>query len=263
MNAVAEWEKVKQFTEQIPGWLSEVENQFLFKMAQRTSRDGYIVEIGSYKGRSTICLALGSLNGLKSRILAIDPHTGSPDLLRPGETLWTYDEFLRNLSRAGVKDIVTPVVSTGEAAASVWRKPIDILFIDANYHSYEMTKNLLRLWIPHLKDGGWVLLNNVAPSFYGILRNKPLTGLPGPRRAALEELFFSRQFRNAGIRGCIGYAQKSKDAGLLDRVRGQLIAGVLTILYGIFWLYKCISRLPNPFKRLLKRVLLGSKLSQQ
>lgn len=246
------WQKAKQLTEEIPGWLSDIENRFLFESARRAPRGTMIVEIGSYKGRSTIYLALGSKAGKGNPVFAIDPHTGSPDLLRPGERIWTYDEFTANVARSGVSDIVRPVVATGEDTVRNWNEPVCLLFIDANYHSYELTKNLLRLWIPHLMEGGMLLLNNVAPSFYGILRNKPLTGLPGPRRAAREELFLSPRFRRAGTRGCIGYAKKSAVPSISDGVRGFLTLRKVAILYGLLWLYREAGKLPQPVKNVCK-----------
>lgn len=38
---------------------------------------GFIVEIGSFEGKSTICLAGGSKDGNRIPVYAIDPHGGT------------------------------------------------------------------------------------------------------------------------------------------------------------------------------------------
>ena len=52
--------------------LEEKEGEFLYNMAKDCRVEkGVIVEIGSFKGRSTICLGKGSRAGSKVRIYAI------------------------------------------------------------------------------------------------------------------------------------------------------------------------------------------------
>lgn len=252
-------QRASRLADTIPGWLSDVENEFLFTEAARARTGGAIVEIGSYKGRSTVFLALGAQSGTGNRVFAIDPHTGSPDLLRAGEKIWTYDEFTRNIKRAGAANIVTPIVATGEETAKNWGEPIALLFVDANYHSYELTENLLRLWTPHLMEGGKVLLNNVAPSLYGILRNKPLHGLPGPRRA-FEALLRSGRFAHAGIRGCVGYAAARRKASFVNRLAGYGAMVSIQISYCIHAFYTLFAILPPSLKGLGKRMLARCKI---
>ena len=57
--------------------VSVKEGKFLYRLAKRSTIGGCIVEIGSWKGYSTIQLAKGSLAGYKKTVYAIDPHTGS------------------------------------------------------------------------------------------------------------------------------------------------------------------------------------------
>ncbi len=50
-----------QSARDIEGWLTEKEGIFLYKMANKCTGRGVIVEIGSWKGKSTIWLSLGSI----------------------------------------------------------------------------------------------------------------------------------------------------------------------------------------------------------
>ena len=53
------------------GLISEAEAKRLYELAQNCG--GTIVEIGSWKGKSTVCLALGSKVRRKGKVFAIDP----------------------------------------------------------------------------------------------------------------------------------------------------------------------------------------------
>lgn len=257
----ASWRETKNFTDRIQGWLSDVENRSLFEAAKRVGGTGVIVEIGSWKGRSTVCLALGSRAGAGAPVYAIDPHTGSPDLLREGETVWSYDEFMRNMREAHVEHIVRPMLTTGEEAAKDWAIPVSLLFIDANYHSYPLTLELLRVWIPHMRDGGIVALNNVTPSFSAIFKNHPLHGLPGPRKVACEELLRSHRYRKFKRAGCILYAESCAQNTWSDRLKGRIVEAEVRMLVLLHKIYLRLTRLPQPVKNTLKRLAgLGRKV---
>ena len=68
---------------------------------------GAIVEIGSFKGRSTVGLAYVARRYGLGNVVAIDPHT-SPSTTDPdlGTERSSYDEFQENVRRAGVADAV-------------------------------------------------------------------------------------------------------------------------------------------------------------
>ena len=61
------------FIRQIPGWLSDDEGIFLYNSAKKTKKKkGVIVEVGSFKGKST-----GFLASAEKRIYSVDPHKGN------------------------------------------------------------------------------------------------------------------------------------------------------------------------------------------
>ena len=51
---------VKPLIADVPGWLTDEEGEALYDLAKRCEGRGVIVEIGSWKGKSTICLGIGS-----------------------------------------------------------------------------------------------------------------------------------------------------------------------------------------------------------
>ena len=62
----------------IGGWLSAPEASQLYDLARDAK--GPIVELGSWLGRSTAVLALGSMAGNKQPVFAIDHFKGSDDV---------------------------------------------------------------------------------------------------------------------------------------------------------------------------------------
>ena len=65
--------KIKGY-EGVDGFLTSLEAVMLFRIAQRLPINSTIVEIGSWKGKSTCCLARGLKGG---KIIAIDPFDAS------------------------------------------------------------------------------------------------------------------------------------------------------------------------------------------
>src|SRR5207253_204180 len=122
---------------------------------------GAIVEIGSFKGRSTVGLAyVAQRYGLGS-VVAIDPHT-SPSTTDPdlGTDQSSYDEFQENLRRAGVADVVDCRRAFSHEVARDWTRPIRLLWIDGD-HVYEAVKRDLALFRPHLAPGAIVAMHDV------------------------------------------------------------------------------------------------------
>jgi predicted O-methyltransferase YrrM len=153
-------EIARQRAGDVDGWLSDAQGRALFDAAAGTTGRGVIVEIGSWKGRSTTWLASGArLAG--QRVYAIDPHRGS----REDPAADTLNEFLDNLARNGLADVVEPMVMTSEEAAARIAGPIELLFIDGD-HSYQTVRRDAELWLPRLLDGGTVMFHDVATTAY-------------------------------------------------------------------------------------------------
>src|SRR5438876_2520952 len=109
----------------VRGWLGDEEALALFELARGCTGRGAIVELGSWRGRSTICLALGSKEGSGVPVIAVDRHTDG-----------TFGDFQENIRRAGVADIVRPIRATSDEAFVGFEEPIELIFIDAS-HKYD------------------------------------------------------------------------------------------------------------------------------
>jgi len=203
-----EKEIAERITKKIDGFLAIDEGKFLFECAKNCKGKGVIVEIGSWKGKSTIWLGKGSKAGKKVKIYAIDPHTGSPEHKKKHSSVWTFDEFKQNIKNAKIDDIILPIVKTSEAAAKTFKKPVEFIFIDGA-HEYEMVKLDYDLWFPKLIDGGII-------AFHDTVHWK------GPKKL-MREIMSSRYFKNIGFVHSLCYAEKTKQNSLKDRLRNKII----------------------------------------
>ena len=257
-----EKEKIEKAMDKIQGWTSYREGFFLYEMAKKSAGKGVIVEIGSWKGKSTVCLGLGALAGKKTEIYAVDPHTGSPDHLaqHPGEKIWTFKEFKENMKNAGLENAVSPVIKTSDEAVKNWEKPIELLYLDVNYHDYELSKKDFTEWSKFVTEGGTIAIHNTYPDIQAIIfENQPLYGWPAPRKVLREFVFGSKNFKNISIISNTTYFTKCAKNNFSDKLKGRLaeIKGLFLILALKF--YMILVRLPKPLKKFAKRRLFGSK----
>jgi len=169
----------------IEGWIAPVEAAFLYGMAQNCINKGVIVEIGTWKGKSTIFLAKGSKAGNNIKVYTVDPHTGAPEHREQDPDVYTFKEFKSNIQIMDVDDIVIPIVKTSVEAAKHWDKPIALLFIDGD-HDYEMVKQDFELWYPHVIKDGILAMHDTDLE----------TSVPGPVRACKEYMLESDNFYN-------------------------------------------------------------------
>lgn len=118
-----------------------------------------MVEVGSWKGKSTAYLAVEIINsGKKIVIDAIDTWKGSPnengiimsDPYVRTDTL--YNLFLSNMGP--VIHVVNPIREESVAASRLYEdNSIDIVFIDACHH-YDCITEDISAWYPKVKHGG-------------------------------------------------------------------------------------------------------------
>ena len=110
-----------RFPGDVPGWLTQGEGEALAALA--TGRD--VLEIGSYCGRSTVCMAQTAAS-----LVAVDPFDGRATAA-PRDTL---PVFMENLSRYGVLSKVKAVVGTAESAVPDLAERFDLAFIDGAHN---------------------------------------------------------------------------------------------------------------------------------
>lgn len=225
--------------EGIEGFLLPEERNFLF-LSGRKAKKG-IVEIGSFKGLSTALLALGSQEGNKVKVYAVDPHTGAEierQLFNQGNPMWTFPEFQKNMTRAGVDDLVIPMVCTSlEAANKLTGKDIDLVWIDGD-HSYSSARLDFLNWAQILCEGGIIAFHDSTNPFFGVMKMQK------------ELLFTDKRFTKYGLRDGIVFAVKEKDKRrFLHVIKIKLLISLIVFARSIPF----TSRLKSLAKKILYR----------
>jgi predicted O-methyltransferase YrrM len=182
---------------QLPGFLTEPEARFISLAAACAPAAGAVVEIGSFKGKSTVALATVAQHYGLAPIVAIDPHNfNNPELAAHRDTpgASSYEAFVHNLQAGGVSDSVEIHRARSTDVAPAWNRPIRFLWIDGN-HTLAGTRADLHGFLPHLASGGVVALHDALHLF------------EGPIRVFVEDILRSDRFGAAGFVGSIAWAQ--------------------------------------------------------
>lgn len=228
----SELAELKTLLKDVPGWLTDEEAETLYRLAKGCTGKGAIVEIGSFKGKSAICLGLGSKAGKSVRIYSVDTHWG-PRL----------EEFKANVERAGVDDLITPIPGRSQDTGHEFHEPIELLFIDGA-HQYDLVKEDFELWVPKVVEGGVVAMHDT-------------TWTAGPKRVAEDLLLKSRTFKDTEfVVGSMTLGRKVRENSFRDRLRSRYVLLVKLLFEVSSGVLKSRRHLlPRPVERLGRRIL--------
>lgn len=192
--------------EHVDGWMTEGQGRALYEAAASCPADGTIVEIGSFRGRSTIVLA--SAAPASVRVIAIDPHAGNdrgPEEIEgfAAEADDDHAVFSANLAAAGVSDRVRHVRAFSDAAHEEVDGDIDVLYIDGA-HRYAPALADIQSWGERVAGGGTMLIHD---SFSSI----------GVTLAILRSLLVGGTFRFVGRSRSLAIYRADLDASLAAR----------------------------------------------
>ncbi len=158
----ATFETVRDRIANVEGWLTEAQAQALFDAAADVRPGGRIVEIGSFRGRSTIVLATAADDGVE--VVAIDPHAGNdrgPQELDGFEAAAADDHevFTRNIAEAGVAERVRHVRAFSNEAHGDVDGQVELLWVDGA-HRFKPALEDLRHWGDRVVPGGRMLVHD-------------------------------------------------------------------------------------------------------
>lgn len=146
----------------VDGWMTHGQAKALYDAAAACPAGGRIVEIGSFRGRSTIVLASAALDDVE--VVAIDPHAGNdrgPQEIDGYEDEATEDHlvFNANLANAGVADRVRHVRAFSDAAHDMVEGAVDVLYVDGA-HRYAPARKDIAEWGTRVRPGGTMLIHD-------------------------------------------------------------------------------------------------------
>jgi predicted O-methyltransferase YrrM len=174
-DGIVEFEQALAHTAGIVSGVKAAEARVLYDLAAQAHRakSGAVIEIGSYTGKSAVLLSA------TGPIYAIDHHRGNAEH-QPGQPrcrpavlvedrVDTFPLFKANLTKAGLWDRVTPMVTDHITAlqllpASAY--PVALLFADAD-HSELGTRLLIDLWRGKMR--GVMAFHDYCAEFPGVM----------------------------------------------------------------------------------------------
>lgn len=158
-----EFRRVWPLIDSVEGHLVPGQEQWLFNAARSLPEGSNIVEIGSFKGRSTCCLGFGC-RGSQKKVFAVDSFNGND---------WDFadrnffKEFQSNIERCGLSNVVKPTVGLSTEVAKTWKEPIHMLFVDGS-HRYEDVVADFVGFFPYVVRGGLVAFHDVVDTWPGV-----------------------------------------------------------------------------------------------
>jgi len=155
----------------IEGHLTLREGAVLYYFSFTPFCEGRVVEIGSFKGKSTSWIATALRDKkLNDRVVAIDPHINTYDF----EVVPDYEEtssfavFKENLLKMQLTSWVETLKMTSEAAAENWTDPVRLLFVDGSHRHEDVLKDF-QLWEPLVAQNGIICVHDTK-YFPGVVR---------------------------------------------------------------------------------------------
>ncbi len=236
MTGTRTFEEALAHVRDIEGWMSPDQAERLYRAAAATRTGDQIVEIGSFRGRSTVVLASAAPADVP--VIAIDPHAGNdrgPQEIDgfQAEAATDHEVFNANLTAAGVSDHVRHVRAFSDAAHDQVDGSIAVLYIDGA-HRYGPARADIATWGARVAPGGTMLIHD---SFSSV----------GVTLAIGRELVFGSRFRYIGRSRSLTEFRADLDGTAQGRALNAL---------------RLLAQTPWFMKNLLIKVLISVKLGR-
>ena len=196
---------------------------------------GRIVEIGSFRGRSTIVLRRSAAP--RAEVVAIDPHGGGdrgPQEIAPEAARGHADHeaFHENLRRAGIEDGVTHVRRMSQDALDAVDGEVDLLYVDGA-HRYAPARADIERWGDRVRPGGSMLVHD---SYNAV----------GVMLAQLRVLFASPRWRYVGrSRSLAEYRREDLGPGARAANLARQLPGLVWFARNCLIKVAMVARLPR------------------
>jgi predicted O-methyltransferase YrrM len=144
------------------GWMVDREMNLLYETAASLPEEmGVILEIGSWKGRSTSALTLAGTT------VCIDTFTGSAEHTKDGP-VDTYADFVNNMESVGRLHRVVILRGRSEAMLPLLANTkVRLAFIDGSHEEKDVAGDIAGVW-PLLTPGGVMFLDDI--DWEGVLK---------------------------------------------------------------------------------------------
>lgn len=157
----------------IQGWVNDQAGWGLYQLARSHAPIPIIVELGSWRGRSTVWLGTAIVDRGEGSVYAIDRWDHQCQDVETERIVSKYPpdhmflQFLETMQQNGLDKVVRPIRNDSHSAAAKWdiSHEIGLLFIDAD-HDYHAVRKDFENWSRFVVSGGFVVFDDV-PSWPG------------------------------------------------------------------------------------------------
>jgi hypothetical protein len=172
----------------IPGTSSAREGRLLAYLAWNAPRQGCVVEIGAFKGKTTALLVeIAGRRPDRPPVFSIDPHADFPSYDNPSVVINTWASFCETVEQFHLTQRGLNIVRAfSHDAGREWNRPISFLWIDGG-HEYQDVICDIDDFTPHVVPGGWVVFDDARGGYY-----------PGVERAIREKMCGNPGFVHRG-----------------------------------------------------------------
>lgn len=160
-------EETRQYLNGLFGQILEPQGLALAELASQVPTGLGIVEVGSYRGKSTCYLAAGANAGFGATVHAVDYWTMAPwpDYARQ-ENL---DAFFRAVKGAEGGHLVEAHMGESVRVAEKFHLPVGLLFLDGD-HTFEGVCRDLDAWRPKLTPSAPMVFHDATTEVWGVAR---------------------------------------------------------------------------------------------
>jgi hypothetical protein len=168
---------------------------------------GDIVEIGSFRGKSAVALAMGAIRS-RVQVFCVEPHVEFTGVY--GGKFGPQDRgaFYQVMLQTALFEKVALINLPSRDAARAWRQPIGLLFVDGD-HSFRGVNGDFEAWDSHVCLGGIIAFDDATDSAIGPA-NLIAQILASGRYAALETVGKVRFLRKVSSTGAFPRADKKR-----------------------------------------------------
>lgn len=155
---------------ELDGLISRDVGELLHSYAAFVPEDQAIVELGSYRGKSTCYLATGAAMGSSAPVYAVDAWSEEVSAWRAAVLSSlpspAYEDFQAQIEKAGVSDGVRVIRSLTTLAAELYDGPlVGLLYIDGDHNRRAVLADF-RAWRRHLAPNAVVIFDD-----FGVTKN--------------------------------------------------------------------------------------------
>tara|TARA_R110000765_G_scaffold53245_1_gene106906 strand:+ start:54 stop:713 length:660 start_codon:yes stop_codon:yes gene_type:complete len=158
----------------IEGWWGDTDASLYARMVDRFNTGSHFVEIGSFKGRSSSCMAVEIINSNKDiRFDCVDTWSGSEEHQQDGvaedSTVVAGDLFQKFLDNTKqFSEIIHPIRLPSQEAHTLYdEESLDFVFIDAAHDMRNVLKDICG-WLPKVKRGGIIAGHDYGGGHIGV-----------------------------------------------------------------------------------------------